>query len=240
MTPPVEKISRVVFTPVRGCVLKMNVKLYSKGRDGKNESYHQQYLYNDRTYLTLNPSAFLTLQLVSDEWSKDKAILINQHSIFSIINAFNRLKHAIYHHGIFAVKENQDIVIYADKAEEHKETINHIGNNQFLVAKAAIVYDDNEVSYEGVRLFINNSENTVDLPIDAFEALLYVLTKIDIYEYSQQMLNYYVASQNGAPATPPPSNRGSSFIHKRADPTTTESVQSNLTSKPKTLFDIKK
>ena len=75
--------------------------------------------------------------------------------------------------------------------EKHTVRLFNIGPNQRMVIKPAIIYDENEISYEGVVLYINKTANYVELPIDAFEALYYTLKETNIFVYSQLMINYY-------------------------------------------------
>jgi len=189
----IQKISRLLAQPVRNLLLRIHVKLVSE-KEGRKENFHNIFTIEGNSFLKLDLQSFLTLELKKGEWSKDKVIIIDQRNLYQIIKGFEKCLDGIYNGGVFAVTKNNKIVIYSDMVEKHTVRIFNIGGNQRLVLKPAIIYDDSDVSYEGVILYINKTENFVELPIDAFESLYHTLTKIDMFVYSQMLLNYYVAA----------------------------------------------
>jgi len=190
----VQRISRIILQPVKNLNLKINVKLYQE-KNNKLESYHKEFEFNKVKYLTLNPSVYLSLDINNkeEEWDKSRSIMITQRNIYQLIKNFKTMLTNLYGDEIFAINSKGEIVIYSDMIVKYTLKIYNLGLNQRMIIKPAIVYDENEVSYEGVIMYINNSDNFIELPIDAFESLFYTLSKIDIYTYSQQLLNYYVS-----------------------------------------------
>ena len=190
----IDKISRIIIQPVKNLILKIHVRLY-QNKDGKLENYHNEFTFNNKKFVTLNPSVFLSLAIIDKEdWDKSKSIMINQRNIYQIIKNFRILLKNIYRDEIFAMDSKGKNIIYSDMADKYTQKIYNLGMiNQRLIIKPSIVFDENDVSYEGVIMYINNSENFVELPIDAFESLYYTLEKMDIFAYSQQLLNYYVS-----------------------------------------------
>jgi hypothetical protein len=188
----IDKISRVLIQPTKGLSLRMHIKLL-KEKDGRKENFHNIFSFNNNKYLKLDLQSFLTLEIIEGDWDKDKTIFIDQKNIYQIIKGFKKMIDSIYDNGIFAVNKRDEIVIYKDMVEKYTQKIFNIGGNQKMIIKPAIIYDDNEVSYEGVILYINRSEYYAELSIDAFESLYYALSKVDIFAYSQQLLNYYMS-----------------------------------------------
>lgn len=68
--------------------------------------------------------------------------------------------------------------------------------NQGIIMKPVVLYDDRDVSYEGVRIFINKLDNFVDLTIDMFEGLVYTMEKVDLFLYSQEIVNFVTSHYN--------------------------------------------
>jgi len=190
----VQRISRVILQPVKNFNLKINVKLYQE-KNNKLESYHKKFEFNKVKYLTLNPSVYLSLDINNkeEEWDKSRSIMITQRNIYQLIKNFKTMLTNLYGDEIFAMNSKGEIVIYPDMVDKYTLKIYNLGLNQRMILKPSIIYDENEVSYEGVIMYINNSDNFIELPIDAFESLFYTLSKVDIYTYSQQLLNYYVS-----------------------------------------------
>jgi len=188
----VDKISRTIFQPTKNLILKAHVKLSSEKEDVK-ENYYTIYNFNGGNYLKINVFPFLTLEISDNEWSRDKTIMITQSNLFQIVKSFKKLLHNIYKGNVFAMNKNQEIIIYKDKVVEYTEKIYNLGYNQKMIISPAIVYDENDTSYEGVIIYMNTTNNFVTVQIDAFEALVYILEKIDLFVYSQGLLNFYIA-----------------------------------------------
>ena len=188
----IDKISRTVIQPSKELLLRMHVRLLREN-DGRKENFHKLFEIGGNKYLSLDIQAYLTLELKRDEWSIDKWVMINQTNIVHIIKGFKKMLNAIYNEGIFANTKGNKIILYKDKVKEHTQKIFNLGNNNRLMISPAIVYDDNDTSYEGVIIYLNKTDNYTQLPIDAFESLIYSLEKIDIFIYSQEILNYYMS-----------------------------------------------
>lgn len=188
----IDKISRLLLQPVRHLALKVHIKLLHE-KEGRKENFHNLFSMKGNKYLKIDLQSFLTLELNDGQWAKDKSIIIDQKNIFQLIRGFKRVVDGIYNGNIFAMNKNKEIIIYKDQQEKYTEKIFNLGGNQKIIVRPAIIYDDTDTSYEGVVLHINKYDNFVELPIDAFEALLYTLEKVDLFVYSQQLLNYYMS-----------------------------------------------
>lgn len=196
MSLNVQKISRVISQLTKDLRIRIHLKLVNQGKDGRRENFHNVFSVQGNKYLKLDLQSFLTLEFIDkeDDWSQDKSIVINERNIFQITRGVKECIDAIYDGGIFAVDKDKNIVIYADMVEKHTVQIYNIGGNQRMVLKPTIVYDENETSYEGATLYINKSDYSIDLPIDVLESMHYILNKIDLFLYSQALLNYYMMS----------------------------------------------
>ena len=115
--------------------------------------------------------------------------MITEKSMFSIINFLNKTIDNLYKEDIYAY-DNSRLVIYSDIADKCRV----ISRTPYgiLMSKPSIIYDANDIAYEGIILFINNTANIVELPIDMLEALRYTLLKVDFVLYSQALMNYYI------------------------------------------------
>lgn len=176
---------------------KLAIKLHLKLTNEKGESVHCEYEYKSNTYLRLDTYAFLTIDIMEHgEWDPSKSIMITPINLPSVISCMKTIIHDIYNEKIFAVKKSGEIVIYSDLADKFTQHVPLLNSQSALVIKPAVVYDENEVSYEGVYMCINKIDNIIDLPIQLFESIVYILERIDLFAYSQLLLNY-VASYYG-------------------------------------------
>lgn len=187
----IQKFTRVISQPVKGLVYKMHLKIINLDKEtGRIDNFHNLFCIEGKKYLKLDLQSFLTLELSSEFWSPDKTLLIDQRNIHKLVKGFTMMKKALYTNDIFATNKNNEVVIYKDMAERYTVNI-QMGRTTGFILKPTIIYDENELSYEGVLLFINKTENYVELSIDAFEALCYAIEKTDIFTYSQSMINYF-------------------------------------------------
>lgn len=183
------KISREILNLGRKLSIKLNVALVGDN----NSSFINMYAKpNSQTMkgISLSPNAFITFEYKEGAWSKDKTIIINELNLAKVVKGFKNVHKHVYEGDIFAQNKKGEVVIYADRA---KECTVHIGlGNQNMLLQPAVITDDSGLTYEGVILYINNSENVIELAIDWFDGIIRVLDKIDIFAYSQALLNFYI------------------------------------------------
>lgn len=150
---------------------------------------------NGSSILQLDLQSFLTLELKDTMWTKDKTVLLDQRNIYQVIKAFEKIIDSIYNGGLFAVTKSNKTIMYKEDIDKHTQRIYNIGTHQRMIVHPALIYDEAEdTEYEGVMLYLNKSENFVELPIDAFEALYYTLKQVNMFVYSQLLVNYYMSS----------------------------------------------
>lgn len=193
-----KKISRTILNIQKNLLLKMHVKLVYEDDNGESKLFHNEFEFNGSNYITIENMPFMTLELKDRDggWDKSRNIMITPMNIVHVVKAMERLIDAIYGDDIFAVNSNNKIVIYKDMVEKHTERIFNLGANQRLVITPAIILDHNDVEVEGVIMYINKPDNSVELSIDAFEALAYNIKKIDLFTYSQLLINYFMMQDN--------------------------------------------
>lgn len=173
----------------RKLVIKINVSLIGDN----NSPFVNQYARPDgstQKSIVLNPNAFLTFEYKEGTWTRDKSILVNELNLVKVVKGFRKMHNNIYNGGIFAQDKNGKVVIYQDRARECTEAI-RLGTQHMLLVPA-IIEDDSGLTYEGIILYINNMSNYVELPIDYFEGIVRKLEKIDMFVYSQLLLNFYM------------------------------------------------
>ena len=189
-----EKITRVIYA-----YGNLTIKLHVKILDDKNEPLHTEYEYGKKKYLKLDNFVYLTLDITeSGQWDQSKSIMITQYNMHVISSAINKVIKDIYNGSMYAMKKNGELIIYKDKVVECTQQVNIVSPPAALLIEPTIVYDDNEIGYEGVNLFINKRENVIQIPIHYLEALKYTLDKIDLFHYSQLLLNYFVSYYGGS------------------------------------------
>ena len=153
-----EKISRNILS-YNNLVLKIHVRL--KGDNGI--TYHNNFNFMDKNYINLNPTVYLTLEMVKDKetvFDKSKGFLIGQGNIGSVSKLMETVLKDIYTKEIFAIKNN-NVIIFEDMSKKYAKQITIPRMGQSILIKPAVIYDENETTYEGVHLFINKTRNLI-------------------------------------------------------------------------------
>lgn len=183
------KISREILNIGKKLSVKINVNLVGDN----NKSFINQYAKPNSVTMkgiSLTPGCFVSFEYKEGAWSKDKTILINELNLAKVVKGFKNVHKNVYDGEIFAQNKQGQVVIYQDRARECTEHI-RIGTQNILL-QPAVVQDDSGLTYEGVILYINNMENFIELPIDWFDGIIRVLDKIDMFTYSQLLINFYM------------------------------------------------
>jgi hypothetical protein len=177
----------------------MVIKFHIKIIDDKRNLFEQQSDFKGKKYMRLDPSVFLTLECKDSNkesaWDASRSVMITSNNISLLIVAMKKVLSAIYTKDVFSMKKNGTIILNSDIANQYIETV-QLNTSNALKIMPSVIYDDNDISYEGVVILVNNNANIISLPIQFYEALIYVLEKIDIFSYSQLLINYVVSRFN--------------------------------------------
>ena len=175
-------------------ILSLN-KLYLRLNVVPNErgEYMSKMTYNKNTYLSSVYKSFLILGMYSENgegWEQSKTIILNNRNIYILLRVLKRYIDNIYNADIFAIDSGGHIIIHSDVAAQCKELIKlPYSNNSSILLHPTVLRDKDDVEYEGTLLFLNKSENYIELNIDDLECLYHTLKRIDIDLMSQLMVN---------------------------------------------------
>lgn len=175
--------------------------------NGNMVSYHNSYVspYNEE-YVSLDISSFLTLEYTEKdgEWDRSKSITITNRTIVQFIKGLRRIISNLEHGRVFGIREGtKEPVLFKDRVEENTVIINNIGVGQAVELRPAVIYDeDNDISYEGVVMYLNKVSHAVYLTTDELDALYHELSTMSLTMMSQLMINYHVAQSGKATMNP--------------------------------------
>jgi len=190
----VDKISRVIWSnSTRNFLFSIHIKLL-KEKEGRSENFHQLFSFADKKYLKLDLQSFFTLEIKDKVWDKSKSIMIDQRNITQITKGLEESVDRILNGNIFALDKSHRTICFAEEARQNIVTIQTIGSNQFIQIVPALIYDENDITYEGVVFYLNNSNNYVELPFEIFESLVHTIKESNLFVYSQLLLNYYISA----------------------------------------------
>lgn len=186
------KISREILNLGKKLSVKMNVVLLGDNNKWFITQFSRPGIPSQKG-INLNSGCFISFEYKLGTWSKDKTILINELNLSKVVKGFKNIHKNVYDGEIFAQNKQGKVIIYNDRARECTEHI-RVGTQNMLL-QPAIITDDSGLTYEGIILYMNNMDNAIELPIDWLDGIIHVLDKIDMFMYSQALLNFYIAYQ---------------------------------------------
>lgn len=185
----IDKISVTLSQPNKNIRLRFHVVLNSTVSDKK---LNRVFELNDKSYLSLEPTSFFTLECMKQPWEKEKSFLINEKNIYKVARAFKLMNAHIYQvDDIFVMDKEKKLYIDKSVQKKYTEIVEDYWRNQKMLMVPDVVYDDEGVSYEGVVIYFNKTENFVELSLEEFESVFRILKNADLFSYTMSVLTYY-------------------------------------------------
>lgn len=160
-------------------------------------------------YLSIKHFPMVIIDCTKKELSKagrKKSLIMTARNQSTIVRAFQEMKEILLRDDVFFIKGNMLFTYELTDALIVKEY--GAGNNNYFVMHPTVINMVGEDrQYEGVRLYFNGMDISVELAVDEFEAVLNVLKKIDIFLYSQALINFYMIYKDKIVKTEPPKQK---------------------------------
>ena len=149
---------------------------------------------NEKTdhYLNLNYFPMVVIDFIdrSIQWDRNMKIIMTSKNQHAILSGMKKMIKIIYDTDIYYLLDGK-LKMYSLE-DKHVVKIFNAGNNNNIILMPSVVIDNDGKEYEGIRVMINKTMYSVDLSIDEFEALYFNLDRIDMFVYSQILLNYFI------------------------------------------------
>lgn len=173
-------------------IMKFNVILNKKNEDGTRRNYHSEYSYNSNKYSNVNTlytmkrsfNYYISIEYMGKE--NDTFIQIRVQDIMKVNYALEQAYKWFNHDSDIFMIDNDKLSIVT-KVEPIN--IGRLSGDMGIVIEPIVInYED--MYYEGVRIYLNRTDNYVDMTIDKFSGLVYLLSNINMYQSAQLLLNY--------------------------------------------------
>jgi hypothetical protein len=207
------------------------MKVVKETRIGETESIVKVFNFNDKNYMKIEPSCFVTMDIKGNDGDWDKGLFITNNNIYHVTNAFGTMLDNMRTEDLYGIGSNNKLIIYVDKVKKCTVNLFNIGGQQRLLLTPTILYDEVEHTYEGCQLTINNADNYFDLTIDALESVHYILSKIDLFSYGAQLYQMYMTTIEKGEVSPVSMPTKPNRKHILLDNPVEDSVRSNLKGK---------
>ncbi len=182
-----EKISDDLCWIGYKCVLRMNVKLGSKGTDGTRYHFHKEFQYvsnySDRPKLVSIRRSFEYFLSIEKTDIKE-SIMITIKDILLLRMKMNQV-FKWFSDKTFAYKNKQMIIL-----DKKKPIVIPVTGNKYIKFEPAVIVGQDERQIQGVRLSLNSDDVYADMTVDTYAGFLYIINTIDMYNAAQNMINY--------------------------------------------------
>ena len=192
-----EKLTDNVYFLGNNVVLRLNVVLASKKEDGSRYSYHQEYEYTTNKYIDKNRvitmrrsfDYYLSIEnLKSTPYNEKEYIMIRIQDMYHFIEKINEASKWFIDKkfkNIFGMDKTTNKLIIFDRVNPIDI---YVTGKKLILVPVVIDYGDNTIS--GVRMFLNSDTNFIDITIDKFMGLVYLINNIRLFESAQLLVNY--------------------------------------------------
>lgn len=193
-----EKITDDLYILGVNSILRFNVSLANKNQDGKKRLFHSEFEYRSDKYIDINSACsirrtfdyFLSIEnMRNTEQGVKEFIMIRIQDILYVREQFELatkwFRDAKYQN-LFANSKGKLVML--GKVEPIKILGLAMGKS-IMLEPIVISYDESNQT-TGVRLYLSSLDNYVDMSVDKFMGLVYLLSSINMYESAQILLNY--------------------------------------------------
>lgn len=191
-----EKIADDIYVLGQDIILRMNVTLGRKKRDGNRYSYHNEYMYSSNKYIDMNQlitvrrsyDFFMTLENMTSG-NFHNSIMIRPQDMYNIQAKLDQCRRWFTNEefkNLYAYSDDNKLVIVDEPVPI---TIKGLAADKRIVIEPTIITYE-KAQLEGVRMYINDVNNYVDVNLDRFMGFIYLMNTIDMYGAAQSMVSY--------------------------------------------------
>lgn len=123
-------------------------------------------------------------------YDPQRTIMIPYTHYHSLLNAIKDIMNNMYSGKIFYESSTGKLGAYKDEVDKSTVKLQIPNTSSMIVFQPCIVYDDMDISYEAVRIYISRNDIYSEIPIHYMEGLYYVLSKVDYISYTLELMNF--------------------------------------------------
>ena len=191
-----DKLSDDLYMLGYNVILRFNVSLSKQLKDGKRYSYHHEYEYSTSKFIDQdklitirrNFDYHLSIENIREDGKGNKEfIMIGLQNILIVRKQFEMAVDWFIKKNLFAVNNDNKLVMLG-KVEPIQ--IFGLPMSKYLILEPIIINYENNMQQSGVRIFLSSDSNFVDMNLDKFMGLVYLLNSINMYESACLLINY--------------------------------------------------
>ncbi len=184
-----EKLSDDLCLLNRNCIVRFNVQLGYKSKDGTKRDFHQEYSYPSKYIdraegitLRRNFRYYITIEL-RDNYNA--GIMIN---IKDMLFLQSQLRESINWFGtLYKRTKNNKIII---KGDYKPIKIGNLSQNKYLELEPTIIDYSEYNQVEGIRMYFSSHDIYEDIDIDTYMGFVYLMLNFNMYDAASNLLAY--------------------------------------------------
>lgn len=235
-----DRLSDDLFFLGDNTLLRFNVSLARvSNKDGTKVSYHREYKYPSNKYsntdfaITMRRSFdfYLTIEKLD---ARESSVMIRVQDMILLRMKLKEVA-SWFSNGTFNIIDGNIKII-----KRPSVIIDGLPDNKSLMFEpVVVVWETTNTQEQGVRLTLTESNTYVDIPINKFFGLLYIIDTLDMYNAAQNMLNYLGRPDFGTNMTEFQDNRFLMDHTEVPEPVQIKAKERNISNpnKPKSFFD---
>lgn len=200
-----EKISDDLDMIGPNTIIRFNVVLSRKGEDGKRYSFHKEYQYRSEKYnenlITIRRhfDYYLTIENIkATEFGVKEYIIIGLRDMYYFKESLKTASQWFISKQFekLYVRNKEKKLVMLGKAEPI--VINGLVMDKYITLEP-IIYINERLSYgvRGVRMYLSSDNNFVDMTVDTFMEIVYLVDSLNMYQSAQLMVNYLQRPEYG-------------------------------------------
>lgn len=172
--------------------LKFVTKILNENHQMRiNEPCIKSFVFNGRKYVVVKSYSYAILQYMRDSVKIDNtSIYISDKNLYYLVTGLREMRDIMMRDDIY-YRDGNNTKMFEDIKDVTVNLIDGKGNTLKLMPSTCVI---NDISYEAVALYINGMGNEMVLDIESYDALIYNLSKIDFFLYSQSLIQTVIMS----------------------------------------------
>ena len=190
---------RIVRTIAKFSSFKLEIHVLLTQTDGKPGVFDWERevnsMWTEHNYYIEN-MAFLVIKNTSKNSDKDidwrkRSLYMTSRTQHIFVKAFDDMLKILYDEDHDPFYQEQGHLRTYTPEDNQIVFVDNVGDDNVFELRPAVITDKDNVEYEGAALSINTSTNTGGLVLDELEAFRDILSRMDLFLYSQSLLNFY-------------------------------------------------
>lgn len=181
-----EKIQDLLMFFNEEITLNFNVVLARKDKNGYRQHFMSEVVYNSNytnkkevVNIKRNMNYFLTINCKND--FQNSVMIRNADMVMFKL----KLKQVVRWFTELYKEEDNKLVIVGD----YKNIVVPVGEYKYIEFEPTVIMYDANTYKEGIRVYINSNSNFVDITIDKFMELYYIIDSMRMYECACILVN---------------------------------------------------